>query len=348
MIARLKSAGARTLSLLLIPASIVPVLLVVPQIAESHRLFDRRHNSGPIAPPEVVLSANQKARLQPVAPYAGKGSVPVLAYGQVTDSRDAGPLAVTRRAFAEQMAALRQMGFRSIATGDYLRLRRGDTRGLPERPILITFDGGRLNSYRGTDRVLQRYGFQATMFVATADVRREDPKFLTWRELKDMDRSSRWDIQPLAHDGYRRVASNERGDMAPFYAVRRFTASEGLETFADYERRVTEDVFDVREALEDQGFDPQALAVPEGNYGQLGSNDQAIAPFMRGLLARQFGAFFTRDAKNDPGYAGADAEAERYVVGRATTTDRLYMWLRDHSPGAARPDHRPKRRRSHR
>lgn len=335
MIARLKNFGARTLSLLLIPASIVPVLLVVPQIAESHRLFDRRHNSGPLAAPEIVLSARQLARFQPVAPYASKGSVPVLAYGEVTDSREAGPLAVGRRAFAEQMAALRHMGFRSITTGDYLRRHRGDTRGLPERPILITFDGGRLSSYRGADRVLQRYGFKATMFVATADVRREDPAFLTWRELKDMSGSGRWDVQPLAHDGYRRVASGAHGRTAPYYSVRRFTASEGLETFADFERRVTEDVFDAREALEDQGFEPHAFAVPEGNYGQLGSNDRAIAPFMRGLLERQFGAFFTRDARNDPGYAGEGAEAERYVVNRSTTTDRLYMWLRDHSPGAA-------------
>jgi hypothetical protein len=240
------------------------------------------------------------------------------------------------------MAALRHMGFRSIDTAGYSRLRRGDTRGLPERPILITFDGGRLDSYRGTDRVLQRYGFGATIFVATSEVRREDPKFLTWRELHGMRDSGRWDVQPLAADGYRRVAMDARGDMAPFYAVKRFTASDGLETFADYERRVTEDVFNARGALEDQGFDPHALAVPEGDYGQLSTNDPAIAPFMRELLTRQFGAFFTRAAKNDPGYADAtQAEAQRYVVGRETTTDRLYMWLRDHSPGAQK---RPARR----
>jgi hypothetical protein len=66
---------------------------------------------------------------------------------------------------------------------------------------------------------------------------------------------------------------------------------------------------------------------------------------MRELLTRQFGAFFTRAEKNDPGYADAtQAEAQRYVVGRETTTDRLYMWLRDHAPAAPAAQERAERR----
>ncbi|MFL5885918.1 MAG: polysaccharide deacetylase family protein [Thermoleophilaceae bacterium] len=330
--ARVRHKLVRSLQFLLLPLSVIPLVWVGPQILESHHLFDRRHNSGPLAAPVVSLSAWQKQRFQPVAPYSGV--VPVLSYGEISDDPKAGPLAVTRREFAQQMAALHWMGFRAITLDQYLRMRAGDVRGLPPRPILITFDGGRLDSYRGAHRVLQREGFHAAMFVVSDQVRRQNPAFLMWKELHAMAKSHVWEIEPYAAKGYTRIAFDARGDMGPFYAARRYTRSAGLESFADYAQRVTLDVFAARDALRDQGFQPRAFAVPEGDYGQLATNDPRIAPFMRDLLSREFGAFFTRNARNAPEYAGHDVEAQRYVIGRATTTDQLYMWLRDHSPAA--------------
>ena len=330
--ARVRHKLVRSLQFLLLPLSVIPLVWVGPKILESHHLFDRRHNSGPLPAPVVSLNAWQKQRFQPVAPYTGVA--PVLSYGEISDDPKAGPLAVTRREFAQQMAALHWMGFRTITVDQYLRMRAGDVRGLPPRPILITFDGGRLDSYRGAHRVLQREGFHAAMFVVSDQVRRQNPDFLMWKELHSMAKSHVWEIEPYAAKGYARIAFDARGHMAPFYAVRRFTRSGGLEPFADYAQRVTLDVFAARDALHDQGFRPRAFAVPGGDYGQLATNDPRIAPFMRDLLTREFGAFFTRNARNAPEYAGHDVEAQRYVVGRTTSTDRLYMWLRDHSPAA--------------
>jgi peptidoglycan/xylan/chitin deacetylase (PgdA/CDA1 family) len=299
----------RPLSFLLLPLSLVPFLLVMPQVLDSHRLFDRRHKSEPLPAPAVRLSPAQGKRFQPVPAYSG--AVPVLVYHGIGGR---GELSVGRRAFAEQMAALRRMNFRSISIEQYARFRRGDRRGLPERPVLITFDGGRLDSYRGADRTLARFQFRATMFVRTAEVQSGNPFFLTWRELKAMARSGRWDVQPMAHAGHRLIAHNARGDTGAFYAFRRYTRSEGLESFADYERRVAADVFRLRDVMDGQGMRSHAVAVPFGNYGQLASNDPRVAPYVRGLLTRQFGVIFVQDPENDPGY----------------------MWLRDHSPAAER------------
>ena len=328
---RLEAIVERPLALLLLPLSLIPFFLVVPQMVESRELYDRRHNSGPLPAPEVVLTPAQVRRFQPVAPYSG--AVPVLAYHGIRDERDG--YSVTRRTFAEQMAALKNMGFSTITTEQFARFRRGDARGLPARPILISFDDGRLDSYRGADAVLARHGFTATMFVITGQIERENPFYLTWRELHRMSDSGRWDIQPHAHRGHTKVAYGALGNTAPYYAVRRYTRSEGLESFADYEQRVSQDLFDVRERMVDQGFEPHAFAVPYGNYGQRETNDPAIARYMRALIERQFGVYFVQDERNDPGYAGATGEPERYEVHSETTTDRLYMWLRDNSPGAA-------------
>ncbi|HEX8051943.1 MAG TPA: polysaccharide deacetylase family protein [Thermoleophilaceae bacterium] len=331
---RLELLLERPLALLLLPLSILPFLLLVPQMVESRELYERRHESGPLPAPAVVLTAAQVHRFQPVAPY--RGAVPVLAYGRVADdASDA--RAVSRRTFAEQMAALKRMGFQTISTEQFARFRAGDGTGLPARPILITFDGGRLDSYRAADRVLAQHGLRATMFVSTAPIEAEDPSHLTWAELHRMADSGRWDVEPQTHDGARRVAYDELGSTAPFYAVRRYTRSGGLETFADYERRVTGDLFAVAERMRDQGFEPHALALPGGEYGQGRTNDPAIAPFMRALLARQFGVYFARHQRNEPEYARALGEPQRLELHAGTTTDRLYMWLRDHSPGAAKP-----------
>jgi peptidoglycan/xylan/chitin deacetylase (PgdA/CDA1 family) len=228
------------------------------------------------------------------------------------------------------------MGFEAVSMEQFARFRAGDRQGLPARPILITFDDGRLDSYRGADKVLAKHGFRATMFVVTSKIEDEDPAHLTWRELHRMEDSGRWDVQPQAHRGHRIVAYDQLGSTAPYYAVRRYTRSGGLESFADYERRVTEDVFAAGERLRDQGFEPRAFAVPHGDYGQRITNDLTIAPFMRALLIRQFGVYFARHERNEPEYVTAEGEPQRLVMHEGTTTDRLYMWLRDHSPGAKR------------
>jgi hypothetical protein len=339
-VSRLEAILERPLALLLLPLSLLPFFLVVPQMVESRQLYDRRHNSGPLPAPEVVLTPAQLRRFQPVAAYSG--AIPVLAYHGIRDERDG--YSVSRRTFAEQMAALDRMGFQTITTDEFVRFRRGDVRGLPARPLLITFDDGRLDSYRGADRVLAEHGFKATMFVITKHIERENPFYLTWTEIHRMDDSGRWDIQPHAHAGHTKVAYDSVGSTAPFYAVRRYTSSGGQESFADYEQRVSKDLFALRERMLDQGFEPRAFAVPYGNYGQRETNDPGIAPLMRELMQRQFGVYFVQDEQNQPEYAGRAGEAERFEVHSDTTTDRLYMWLRDHSPGRRPSPLAPERR----
>ena len=331
----------RPLSFLLLPLSIVPFLYVMPGLLDSHREFDRRHHAEPLADPGVTLSAAQQKRFRSVAPY--QGAIPVLAYHGI-GGRD--ELSVSRRTFAEQMAALRRMNFRSVSIEDYARFARGDTRGLPERPILITFDGGRLDSYRGAHLVLARHQFRATMFVRTAQVQGGNPSFLTWRELKNMVAAKRWDVQPMAHSGHRLIAYNAQGDTGPYYAVRRFTRSEGLESFADYERRVAGDLFSLRTVMDEHALPARTIAVPYGNYGQVSTNDPRIEGYMRALLARQFGTVFVQDQANAPAYTRPGDPAERYEVNSETTTDQLYVWLRDHSPAAERDREAARERRA--
>ena len=153
-----------------------------------------------------------------------------------------------------------------------------------------------------------------------------------------MVESGRWDVGSFGDAAGQRVARDRRGSAGEFYAYRRYTRSTGQETLAAFERRIATDLFDARERLEDQGFDHPALALPGGNYGQMGTNDRRIPPLVRQLATRQFGVVFTRDPRNVPGFARPGAVAERYVLHRETRADQLLSWLRNNVP--ARTDSR--------
>jgi hypothetical protein len=175
---------------------------------------------------------------------------------------------------------------------------------------------------------------RATTFVATAKIARKDLSHLTWRELHRMAGSGRWDIQSGGHDADREIPTDPRGGQAPFLAARRWTRSGGQESLAHYEQRVTADVFAAREALEDQGFQPRAIAVPFGDYGALAPRDPRTVPMLTGLLARQFGTFFVREDENDPTYSHpGHGEVTRFEVTSSVGTDQLYAWLRRRNPG---------------
>lgn len=321
--------GAGALALL--PLSAVPMLLVGPSLVHSHSRFQRTYDSAPYAPPAVLFTPATVARYTPVAPF--RGAVPVLAYHGINDNND--HYSVSREEFARQLAMLDLSGYRTITIAQYLRFRAGDSAGLPDRPILITFDDGRLDSYRGADRILQQHGMTAAMYVITGPVQEGNPFYLTWRELHRMRDSGRWDIQPHAADGHREVVTGPAGTTAPFYANRRFTRSDGLETFPAYTQRVASDIYDLKDDFRRQDMPSETFAVPFGDHGQ-NARDPRIPRFLDELLGTQFRVVFVQEPGNDPRYTRPDGAALRYEVHTDTTTDALRRWLVRHDPGEAR------------
>lgn len=320
---RLKRAG----TVLLMPLSLVPFWLIGPGMVESHEQFEREQKSRALPVPDVVLSAAELHRWRQLPPFGG--AVPVIAYEGIDEG---GPRSVTRLQFARHLAMLKQQGFEAISIHDYRSWRQGKPVELPPRPILIAFDGARLSSFRGADRLLQHHGFRATVFAPTARIHSKNHELLMWKELKEMQDSGRWDVQAEGTAGDERVVVSATGATAPAYAVRRYTDSEGTETFAEWQQRVSDDVFEARRALVEHGFDPVALSVPSGDYGRLGTNDPRIPDYVRGLIGSQFGVSFVRDGRNYPPYTKPEGDAARFEIGETTTADDLYYWLRAKNP----------------
>ncbi|MDR3763968.1 MAG: polysaccharide deacetylase family protein [Acidobacteriota bacterium] len=94
--------------------------------------------------------------------------LPVLMYHHVGPLRG-GPLdylTVTPENFDRQMQWLARRGYTAIRSSDWVRWRR-EGKGLPEKPVLITFDDGYAETAQNAFPVLRRYGFSGLMFVVT-------------------------------------------------------------------------------------------------------------------------------------------------------------------------------------
>jgi len=327
--------------LLLLPLSAIPLLGAVPLVLATYNRYVRYYSSPPLAAPRQVLSEAERVEFKPLAEYVG--AIPVLVYHGINDHDDG--YSMSQETFAAQMQMLKLAGFHTVSIAQYGRFQAGDLTGLPPRPILLTFDDGRLDSFRGADRILAEYGFRATMFVITGDIVDRNPFYLSWTELHRMIDSGHWDVQPHAYRGHVQITVDARGDERPFYAARRYLRSIGEESFAAYQQRVAGDLFTLAAQFKEQGIPVYSIAVPYGDYGQQdANNDPRIVPFVLPLMRSQFGTVFVQDDRNDPPYTTPTEEGgpeKRWEAHTSSTAERLYDWLRAEDPAVPQPARRP-------
>ena len=248
----------------------------------------------------LVLTDRDRALWAP-AP-ANRHVVPVLLYD-----------GVSARDFARQMALLDYAGYETITLDAFVRFLRRERVSLPPRPLLLTFDGGRRDSWTGSDGILRKLGFNATVFVDVGPVEEEDPEYLTWAELNTMQRSGRWEVQVQSGTGHRRIRYGPApGDVGAFYAYR---GSE--EVLGGWRERVFSDVTYGEEQVAHhvEGYRPLAFAPPYGNYGQAGTNDPHIPRELLARLLDSFDVVFTQDRSGfaSPG-AGATGPVGRIEI----------------------------------
>jgi peptidoglycan/xylan/chitin deacetylase (PgdA/CDA1 family) len=231
----------------------------------------------PAPAPRVVLTAEwSRARVD-------RSAVPVLVYRGRIDPE----------AFARQMTLLDRAGYETITLPQLVRFVERERVRLPPRPLLLTFDGARLDSWTGSDGILRELGFNAVVFVDVGRVEAEDPEYLTWSELDRMQRSGRWDVQLQSGTGHRRIRYGPgSGDVGAFYAYR---GSE--EVLGGWRERVFSDISYGEQQLAHhvRGYRPLAFAPPYGNYGQAGTNDRRIPRELLARLLDSFEVVFTQD-----------------------------------------------------
>jgi peptidoglycan/xylan/chitin deacetylase (PgdA/CDA1 family) len=120
--------------------------------------------------------------------------IPMLMYHQIAQPPEtASHLAVSPAAFAAQLAYLHGEGFKTITAAELSLALAGETEGLPDRPVVLTFDDGYEDFHSRAMPLLERYGFTATVFVTTDWVEAARPlavgnrpgRMLSWSQIAE-------------------------------------------------------------------------------------------------------------------------------------------------------------------
>ena len=237
---------------------------------------------------------------------------------------------IDREDFARQMTMIAHAGYQTIDLETFVRFVQGESVDLPPRPLLLTFDDARADSWTGADAVLRELGFNAVMFVDVGRVDDGDPEYLTWEEL-----GTRAGQRPLAAAAPLRQGSPAdpiRPGSRRLSARTTPTRSED-EDLDEWRERVRSDIDWGRETLADHipDFEPLAFAPPYGSYGQDGTNNPEIPDDLLGWLTEHFDTVFTQDV-DARARAGSGQPLGRIQVTRSTTGGDLYEQLLTGTP----------------
>lgn len=97
-------------------------------------------------------------------------------------------LSVTPKDFTAQMAYLSTHHYLTITPDDLYNALRNQS-PLPPKSVLLTFDDGYEDFYTDAFPVLQKYHFRATIFIITGLVGEKPSNYLSWSQVRELDKS---------------------------------------------------------------------------------------------------------------------------------------------------------------
>ena len=314
----------RVFAIALLPLSIIPFgLFLVTQTVHGANVRLVGGNT-PWPAPTIVVN---DAKFVPPPDY-GRKEIPVLLYhgiGYKPKGSRPDYYTVTPEAFSQQLALLQHLGYHTISIQQYTAWWQHKRVALPSHPILLTFDDARFDSYRGADQTLAKYHMRASIFVIVGSVQAHNLFYCTWDELKKMKQSGRWDIQFHAYHGHVRVPIDAAGHTGAFYASREYLPKlKRLETEADYEARVRDDIDEGLKILAQHGYSSSTMAMPFGetDTGYLGT-----------LLRDHFATTFVQSGHSFTPYSSRNDRASiRDEIHVTTTLRQLYDYLDKSDP----------------
>ncbi|MBI1991661.1 MAG: polysaccharide deacetylase family protein [Candidatus Omnitrophica bacterium] len=133
--------------------------------------------------------------------------IPILGYHRVGDLKGDHVPTVSRAAFERQLTWLARRRFRIISLEE-VASRLDESRSMPRRCAVLTFDDGYEETCTVAWPLLKRFGFPAAVFVTPAEVGL--PGFATWEQVARMARDGMTIGSHTMHHSYLPLVSEER------------------------------------------------------------------------------------------------------------------------------------------
>lgn len=110
-------------------------------------------------------------------------SIPILLYHRVGAEPDDLTVSISR--FRQDMEYLQLAGYESLSLAQVKNHLRGNSAGLPEKPVIITFDDGYLDNYSNAFPLLAQYSMKASFYIITGMM--GQPHRMTAAQIREME-----------------------------------------------------------------------------------------------------------------------------------------------------------------
>ncbi|HLP86308.1 MAG TPA: polysaccharide deacetylase family protein [Candidatus Paceibacterota bacterium] len=264
-------------------------------------------------------------------------SIPVLLYHGVGNNDSL--YSVTKNDFRNQMVALKKAGFQTIDDTSFIKFMKGEIT-LPEKSFLLTFDDGQKSSYYNTDAILEKLGFQATMFIATGKSLSDEALFseyyLNKNEIRRMVNSGRWNIGSHAVQAVSGlIPLDDKGTEGYFLSNRMWLKDKNrLETDQEYKERIDYELTKSKEQIKEiTNKDEMLMSYPFSDYGENSVNAKNIAvDTIKKYVSKNYAYAFRQLFGGDKGFVGNNSLDNPYLLKRVEirkdiTTDKLIQTM---------------------
>jgi hypothetical protein len=208
------------------------------------------------------------------------------------------------RVLLDHLRALRDAGYQPIRPEDAAAFLAG-RQPLPERALLIFFEGGNKNNLiRGTP-ALQRTGFIGVMAVPTMYFEKWGGAYLKKPDLHAAARLPHWAFAGMGHRAVSEIVVDGTGKKGRFLTQRQWIGGR-LETDEEFVKRITGDYYTSQDLIEDATLHAVlAYVYPYGDPGTGPNSDPLAAEINRNAVATRFSMAFVRG--DDP-FNGPEAD----------------------------------------
>ena len=225
-----------------------------------------------------------------------KGFIAISYFG-VDRNGDTSTL-IGKEELRRHLAELKSQGYVTISQQDVLDYYR-EGKKLPERSLFLMFEDGRRDTAIFAQEIMEDLNFKATMMTYPEKFAKKDTKFLSPKDLHEMESSTFWE---MGSNGYRLAYINVfdryddflgeldplRFDMVRGCLGRRYNHylmdyirdKDGAPTESErqMERRVAYDYARLREIYgKELGYVPKAHVLMHANTGRFGNNPRVSA-----------------------------------------------------------------------
>jgi peptidoglycan/xylan/chitin deacetylase (PgdA/CDA1 family) len=219
---------------------------------------------------------------------------------------------IATKRFADDLRMLVAAGYQTV-TPEQVAAWHAGRASLPANALLLTFDGGRMDTTLNAAPIVRRLHMRATVFMIGGAYRQAPVFYASPAQLRSLERAG-WSIEAHAISGHGSVGIGN-GHRLPYLSARRVSGGS-LETLGAFTTRVARDYRDAKQSAEKVAGAPViAFSWPFGAYGaDQRTNDHATASINLGLARQSYALGFNDDGQET--YALASRSGDPLRISR--------------------------------